>query len=73
MAERDPRVDPRPGDVLRSYKGIEREVLFNTGLGVKYIYSGTTNQRGYAPLVPHWIRWAANATVVRRGEGRGEG
>jgi hypothetical protein len=67
MAERDPRVDPRPGDVL-TRGGDEVEVLyFRYLLGIaKWRTRGGKSMRCSAIA---WRKWAANATVVRRGEG----
>jgi hypothetical protein len=57
MSERDPRVDPRPGDVLRG-GGLRREVI---DLGDVY-------GAPYQEWLAKWREWAANAEVVKRGD-----
>jgi hypothetical protein len=67
MPDRDPRVDPIEGDVLR--KGaIEREVdeIYLRGTSRRVVYVGT---HCCAPDVGigSWRKWAKSATVVARG------
>lgn len=63
--ERDPRNDPRPGDVLRNPAG--------TCFHVERIEWGTVLylQNGHSPLLEHslndWRRDAAHDEVVTRG------
>lgn len=64
-AQRDPRVDPRPGDVLRSRNGIVREitvVLWGPSV-VRCIEFG----REKNPNIKQWRKWAKEATVIKRG------
>ena len=75
-ATRDPRVDPRPGDVLsKKYQGrllevrerIEREVdeVFDTRTGNRrVVYFG---DHGCSPdiSINSWRKWAATARIVK--------
>lgn len=71
MSGRDPRRDPRAGDVVR--KGLaDRRVESVDGLSV--YYTATYGLRGsdgvvYSAETDNWRRWAAGAEVLRTGEG----
>lgn len=67
MAERDPRVDPRPGDVLRPewLRRSNREILsIENGFINSELCDGTVIHE----RVSIFRKWAATATVVRRAE-----
>lgn len=73
MPERDPRTDPKPGDVLHK-GGWEREV---TGIGNirgyqiryvrRYLKTGRSEDR-HCDTHEGWWRWSKGAEIVRRGE-----
>lgn len=69
MPERDPRTDPRPGDVLKRFLSgssgswIERRVRDLAYGGVHYCEDFDT----WCSLAD-WCEWSANATIVRRAE-----
>jgi hypothetical protein len=69
MRERDPRIDPMPGDVvLRADVNprpfhvlkVEDDIVGRFGNGT----------RGSLCGLPYWRKWAANAEIIKRGEGR---
>lgn len=68
-AERCPKRDPRPGDVLRYVTTLRRVVYVRRVLSVsarKVVYADgqfTVNER-----LGLWRMWAATATVVHRAE-----
>lgn len=67
MPERDPRTDPRPGDVLknRNSKPMTRTVVKTELGGVVYV----PGRLHYLNLfTAHWQKWAADAEIVRRGD-----
>lgn len=65
---RDPRVDPRPGDVVE-YRGITVEVQ---RWGHGQVFYRCADSMGWmnptGSLIGQWRRWAAGATVVRVAE-----
>lgn len=70
MSERDPRVSPQRGDVLRKGNGPEITVLWVRGLlGTVRWQTADMPVRFQTCSGVEWRKWAANATVVRRGEG----
>lgn len=67
MTERDPRIDPRPGDVLRK-GGVRREVreLWNSGgMPMVAVVDGGWINRGRSkhPTINMFRKWAAKAFV----------
>ena len=70
--ERDPRLDPRPGDIVakQTRKGVAfREVTTRSGDRVSYTWAGATRP----PLTPlsriaSWQRWCREAEVITKGE-----
>ena len=66
---RDPRVDPRPGDVLKAkYESgylCRRTVTGTTPLGNIFYRERGFGSRDQIIGPKEWRRWAAGATVVR--------
>lgn len=70
--DRDPRMDPRPGDIVAKQmkKGIAiRRVTTRSGDRVSYTWAGATRP----PLTPRslvssWSLWCRGAVVVSKGE-----
>ena len=77
MSERDPRVDPMPGDVLTK-NGKEREVdevytVKREGIArnaMKYLRVIYVGAEACSPEITlrAWRKWAANAEVVQAGK-----
>lgn len=65
MPDRNPRLDPRPGDVLRRDYQLRRVVSLR-GVWVKY---ATENGKQYNDAINPWRSWAAKAEVVEVGRG----
>lgn len=68
--DRDPRVDPMPGDVLR-----KRNVDYTVDYDSQICFCITKRQFGRHGVrtdgyghADDWRKWAATATVVRRGD-----
>lgn len=63
-SERDPRVDPRPGDVLCKQ---EKRLMFSRWvkcvLGCEILYSDIAGQ-ACAASSRGWRKWASNAEVI---------
>ena len=72
MAERDPRVDPQPGDVLELLGIGRREVKESTHPKTKVIFHLCCEGNDFVTLEEctkdSWRKWARGATVVRRKE-----
>lgn len=69
MSERDPRQDPREGDVFLRL-GVYRTIKARDGAHVKsYFESPRWRHTEWDRVDPTFRKWAASATVVRRGEG----
>lgn len=71
MAERDPRVTPKRGDVLRKTsfdceRHQEVEIL-GTSHGVVKFKNSSSGPMG-AFFLQRWMKWAKTATVIRRAE-----
>lgn len=68
--ERDPRIDPRPGDVLRPKRGYAREVLDRGSWGgwpdTVLWRRIDTPHASRCRTIAGWKRWASNAQVVNR-------
>lgn len=64
--ERDPRVDPRPGDVLA--KQVPRTVTRVEAWRVWYSYPIKSRIMEFSETMNAWRKWAATAQVVKRGE-----
>lgn len=62
---RDPRIDPRKGDIL-CVEGRVREVTHQEDSYCVYRFQ--FGWKTYTPSLKHWRRWAANAKVIRRAE-----
>lgn len=73
MSERDPRTDPRPGDYVEV--DCISKLVTRVYLGKVYYTQRTEYPYGWDGQLPawtkehNWRKWAAKATVVRRGEG----
>lgn len=72
MSERDPRVDPRPGDVLRrviGFSNYERRVVCcgMSGGTPTVTFLSRTGKRHTTIWLTDWRKWAANAEIVKRG------
>ena len=73
MTDRDPRVDPRPGDLLEQNTN-RRLVTSIEGGRVRYIHTrlmfweshGWYGDNPCWTRVENWRKWAAGATVVRK-------
>lgn len=78
MNERDPRVNPKPGDVLKStsIRGADqkRRVWWVERSGqadaeVHYYLSSINGaERGGLCFINYWQRWAQNAEVIHRAD-----
>lgn len=66
MSERDPRKEPRPGDVVRKGQ-ITRTVTEFDQNNVRY-RSSVRSMIGFC-WITTWQTWAAGAEVIDRGEG----
>lgn len=71
--ERDPRVDPRPGDVLLGKNEgdgspCKRTVLSVTPLGNIFYRQQGWGRKELLEGPKQWRKWAATAEVVPRGE-----
>lgn len=66
MSGRDPRLDPRAGDVLRKGR-VERRVDETYAGGFRVRWSKPPGWRLYCTLET-WRRWAAGAEVLRVAE-----
>jgi hypothetical protein len=68
---RDPKLDPRPGDVLaktsKAGKKIERHVVEVDGYDIWYTDGKKTDR--HLCFISTWMQWARAAEVVTRGEG----
>ena len=70
MSERDPRVDPRPGDVVHSTREFlpfhvtEADPIGNSICG----HFGQHGIRGSLCGFPYWRKWAENAKVIKKAE-----
>ncbi len=61
---RDPRTDPRPGDVVKFVSNMPRTVLRIGPTEVFYLVGGLGENS--MPL-KQWRRWAKTATIIQRG------
>lgn len=70
---RDPRTDPRPGDVLifGPQWQQERYQVMGTDGGVKYTMSDS--RFGHTCTIAQWRKWAAGASIVRVAEEKNSG
>ena len=75
--ERDPKTDPRPGDVLRKNTGplmMEATVKLRGGrVQYELVQPRSPRLMDRMPLlcmttISQWRKWAARATVVKRGD-----
>jgi hypothetical protein len=76
MSERDPRIDPCPGDVLRNLQWrrdvLEVGPLHGYSRGVKYRRINEATGHGetvYCYTMAGWYRGTRGAEVLKRGEG----
>lgn len=69
MSERDPRREPKVGDVLVNQRGVEREIvgILFTGCARIIEYVGPDVCSPQIRLAG-WRAWAKDAEVVTRGE-----
>lgn len=65
MSARDPRIDPKAGDVLRS-KRICRKVMLGDPYRLK-VSDTPLDQEGYPMSMSQFRRWAKGAEIVTRG------
>ncbi len=65
MSERDPRVDPRTGDKLRSGSGRRLTVADIDQNSVRVLFFGGST---VSWPWPEWRKWAATAEVIHRAE-----
>jgi len=68
MPDRDPRIDPRAGDILRDGL-VQRTVVLEpagTGHFMTYRQKGHGNVQ-HRIVVERWRQWAVSAEVVKRG------
>lgn len=59
---RDPRFDPRPGDIVELYNGA-RGVVLKRILFLVYVEFSHGYGRQWL-LIPRWREWSKNASVV---------
>ncbi len=64
MTERDPRIDPKPGDLLESARGQARQVVYVT-MCDQVVYDPPRGPQRLCDLKT-WRRWAKGATVQVR-------
>lgn len=64
MTERDPRVDPRPGDVLRDTFRADSTVVHVSGSIITRVKDGARTNVG----LQYWRAWYRDATIIRRAE-----
>jgi len=67
MSERNPKDDPRRGDILK-VPGERREVLGRITRYVEYICKIENTSMVTERHVCAWRRWARNAEIIERGE-----
>jgi len=68
--QRDPRTDPRPGDVVAKQlrRGLAyRQVVGREGNRVKYYANNRAWVEGDGCHLLNWIAWAEDAQVIQRG------
>lgn len=63
--KRDPRVDPKPGDVLRNHSTV-RTVTSSANRWVTYY--GPDREFELASSIYFWQKWAAEAEVIHAAE-----
>lgn len=68
MSERDPRVDPIPGDVLCGEYSREFAVIRREDNGCIVNQKPPWGPRRVFVPASMWRKWAANATVVRQAQ-----
>lgn len=73
--ERDPRTDPRPGDVMRKGKETREVVRMQTrndGVVWRLVTRCTATDRNWQwdgyPIMDQWRRWAKGAEVVKNAD-----
>lgn len=72
MSERDPKRNPKVGDVLMALSGSERRVVSvqqygrNTHLLIRFAYGDTGVSS--TESIRDWRKWAKDAEVISRGE-----
>lgn len=69
MSERDPRVDPKPGDVLiygPQWQRTRSEVIATTLTGVAHAIDGSDHSIGVS--LKKWREWMRGAEVIHRAE-----
>jgi hypothetical protein len=71
VSERDPRVDPRPGDVLRK-NGLERSIIGAAASGAnESVVEYTLSSKKHPPLHRYqlhqlFLDWAKSATIITK-------
>lgn len=61
---RDPRLDPRKGDILRSDAGKMQREVAHVGLLCLVCFDGKIARRRVTPTLEQFRRWARNAEVI---------
>jgi hypothetical protein len=69
MSERDPRVDPRPGDILKFKRNLRRVTYFPDPAYVDPTVRWTDGIFDFHVQIGTWRSWAKDAQVIERGEG----
>lgn len=74
MSERDPRIDPMPGDVLDVVGNPKRKVArFGVNrIAVRYREVGMMQRKSHPveiAMIQAWRKWAATAQIVKKAEG----
>lgn len=64
-SERDPRTDPRPGDVLRKNGNTRRVIKYLLIYGRQFVVWTGSKVKARGQCNPHsWQMWAKNAEVL---------
>lgn len=70
MANRDPRIDPQPGDVLarqgRDYKTLRRSVVWRRLERVRFKSGDSATEREV--YLVSWMEWSREADIIRTAE-----
>ena len=68
--QRDPRIDPRPGDTLRAADGQDREVerVQSWGSYANVYWKRPGGKVRHQPIwLPYWWKWSKKTVVIKRG------
>lgn len=64
MSDRNPKIDPQPGDVVLGKNGsinMSRTVMYRNGSNV--IYTRGLNKKEHLCWITTWHKWASKGTV----------